>query len=310
MEKKNSVFGVIGIKAEMANWNADFNGDPKNTPDGTIFGSDKSLKYAIKQQWLENGEKVLMVKTKKIEKGNLLVNNLEERYTKLFGKIDTKNNIEVLENLFKAIDTLTFGVAFAVKKTNHSITGAVQINQGFNKYEDTNIITQDILSPFANSNAEGNVQATIGKMIHVDEAHYCYSFSVNPTVYAEYKTKTLFGENFEGYTEEAYEKFKEAALTAVTGLNSATKSGCMNEYAIFINLKEGSKKMLPKFDTFVTVEKEDKVIVNINKAKNLLEAYKNEIENIEIYYDDELTEVDYSALTEEIKELIIEKILY
>ena len=29
-----------------------------------------------------------------------------------------------------------------------------------------------------------------------------------------------------------------------------------------------------------------------------------------IYYDDELTEVDYSALTEEIKELIIEKILY
>ena len=38
MEKKNRVFGVIGIKAEMANWNADFNGDPKNTPDGTIFG--------------------------------------------------------------------------------------------------------------------------------------------------------------------------------------------------------------------------------------------------------------------------------
>ena len=308
MEKKNRVFGVIGIKAEMANWNADFNGDPKNTPDGTIFGSDKALKYAIKQQWLENGEPVLMVKTKKIEKGNLLVNNLEERYTQLFEKIDTKNNIKVLKNLFKAIDTLTFGTTFAVSGTNHSITGAVQINQGFNKYEDTNIITQDILSPFINSNAKEKKQVTIGKMVHVDEAHYCYSFSVNPTVYAEYHT--LFGENFEGYTEKAYEKFKEAALTAVTGLNSAAKSGCMNEYAIFINLKEGSKKMLPKFDTFVTVEKEDKVIVNINKAKNLLEAYKNEIENIEIYYDNELTEVDYSTLTEEIKELIIEKILY
>lgn len=308
MEKKNRVFGVIGIKAEMANWNADFNGDPKNTPDGTIFGSDKALKYAIKQQWLENGEPVLMVKTKKIDKGNLLVNNLEERYTQLFEKIDTKNNIKVLENLFNAIDTLTFGVAFAVKKTNHSITGAVQINQGFNKYEDTNIIVQDILSPFANSNAEGNAQATIGKMIHTDEAHYCYSFSVNPTVYSEYKT--LFGENFEGYTEKAYEKFKEAALTAVTGLNSVSKSGCMNEYAIFINLKEGSKKMLPKFDTFVTVEKEDKVIVNINKAKNLLEAYKNDIDSIEIYYDNELTEIDYNELTDDVKNLIVEKILY
>lgn len=308
MEKKNRVFGVIGIKAEMANWNADFNGDPKNTPDGTIFGSDKALKYAIKQQWLENGEPVLMVKTKKIEKGNLLVNNLEERYTQLFRKIDTKNNIKVLENLFNAIDTLTFGAAFAVKKTNHSITGAVQINQGFNKYEDTNIIVQDILSPFANSNAEGNAQATIGKMIHADEAHYCYSFSVNPTVYSEYKT--LFGENFEGYTEKAYEKFKEAALTAVTGLNSASKSGCMNEYAIFINLKEGSKKMLPKFDTFVTVEKEDKVIVNINKAKNLLEAYKDNIDSIEIYYDNELTEIDYNELTDDVKNLIVEKILY
>ena len=44
---KNRVYGVIGIKSKMANWNADFTGRPKTTSDGTIFGSDKAFKYPI-----------------------------------------------------------------------------------------------------------------------------------------------------------------------------------------------------------------------------------------------------------------------
>lgn len=47
---------------------------------------------------------------------------------------------------------MNFGATFAEKKQNISITGAVQIGQGFNKYKKSNIETQDILSPFRNSN--------------------------------------------------------------------------------------------------------------------------------------------------------------
>ena len=43
------VYGVIGISSIMANWNADFSGYPKSLSDGTVFGSDKALKYPMKK---------------------------------------------------------------------------------------------------------------------------------------------------------------------------------------------------------------------------------------------------------------------
>ena len=45
------VYGVIGISSIMANWNADFSGYPKSLSDGTVFGSDKALKYPMKKMW-------------------------------------------------------------------------------------------------------------------------------------------------------------------------------------------------------------------------------------------------------------------
>lgn len=44
----NRVYGVIGIRALMSNWNADFTGRPKSTGNGDIFGSDKALKFPMK----------------------------------------------------------------------------------------------------------------------------------------------------------------------------------------------------------------------------------------------------------------------
>ena len=38
MEKMNNrVYGVVGIKSVLANWNADFTGRPKTTSDGNIL---------------------------------------------------------------------------------------------------------------------------------------------------------------------------------------------------------------------------------------------------------------------------------
>jgi CRISPR-associated protein Csh2 len=63
----NRIYGIIGIKAKMANWNADFTGRPKSTSNGDIFGSDKALKYPMKKMWEAEGKKVLFIKSWKPE---------------------------------------------------------------------------------------------------------------------------------------------------------------------------------------------------------------------------------------------------
>ena len=45
---KKRVYGVLGVAALMANWNADFSGYPKRTAGNEIFGSDKAFKYPMK----------------------------------------------------------------------------------------------------------------------------------------------------------------------------------------------------------------------------------------------------------------------
>lgn len=154
MDKR--VYGVLGISSIMANWNADFTGYPKTTSDGTTFGSDKALKYPMKKMWENEGEKVLYIKSMKLSEGKkgevqLVPRALKERYEQIFdvkNLKDCKDAKEVLTNLFNAIDVKNFGATFAEEGNNISITGAVQIGQGFNKYEDTNPEEQQILSPF------------------------------------------------------------------------------------------------------------------------------------------------------------------
>ena len=67
MDKR--VYGVLGISAIMANWNADFSGYPKTITSGEIFGSDKALKYPMKKMWDDQGDKVLYIKSLRFEKG-------------------------------------------------------------------------------------------------------------------------------------------------------------------------------------------------------------------------------------------------
>ena len=85
---KNRVYGVVGIKSKMANWNADFTGRPKTTSDGTIFGSDKAFKYPIKKMWEAENKKVLYVKSYKNEKDNIQARTLAERFEHQLQKIN------------------------------------------------------------------------------------------------------------------------------------------------------------------------------------------------------------------------------
>ncbi|MDD4157751.1 MAG: type I CRISPR-associated protein Cas7, partial [Candidatus Cloacimonetes bacterium] len=60
---KNRVYGVLGIGSYMANWNADFTNYPKTIGDGSVYGSDKALKYSIRNYMNEVGKPVLIFKS-------------------------------------------------------------------------------------------------------------------------------------------------------------------------------------------------------------------------------------------------------
>ncbi len=297
MKLSNRVYGVVGIKSIMSNWNADFTGRPKSTSDGDIFGSDKAFKYPIKRMWQSEGEKVLYIKSykimdnKKAKKENseelekLQPVNLNERYKVLFDSELTANtpSKEVLKNLFSAIDIMNFGATFAEEKQNISITGAVQVGQGFNKYKETNIEVQDILSPFRNSTKDDADASSLGTKIMVDEAHYFYPFSVNPENYNDYVGLI---DGFEGYTVNAYDWFKKGCCIAATAYNTNSKSGCENEFALFVECKENEHLYLPNLDSFIDFMKEnDTCKIDLSRLGELLEKHMNKISNVELYYN-------------------------
>jgi len=292
MDKR--VYGVIGISSIMANWNADFSGFPKTTSDGETFGSDKALKYPMKKMWENNGEKVLYIKSLKFsesKKGEvtLVPRSLKERYEQIFDVDDLKkcNDIKiVLSNLFKAIDVKNFGATFAEEGNNISITGAVQIGQGFNKYDGTNPEEQQILSPFrdgskdnAKPDSEEAKNSTLGTKIVSNEAHYFYPFTINPLAYKGYEELGVT----EGYTEEDYSKFKNAALVSATSFATNSKIGCENEFALFVETEKDL--YLPNLSEYIAFTKDgEKNLINI-ECSELLNELKDKIKNIEIYYN-------------------------
>lgn len=275
------VYGVIGIKAKMANWNADFTGRPKSTSDGSIFGSDKALKYPMKKMWENEDKNVLFVKSwkevesKKKNEGNSLVpNTLADRYNTFFDEINKSTNTkDVLQNLFKCIDIKNFGATFAEEKQNISITGAVQFGQGFNKFEDTNVEIQDILSPFADSKKEDAKQSTLGTKITVDEAHYFYGFSINPRAYQEYKELL---DNFDGYTENDYEEFKKVAKISATAYNTNSKYGCENEFTLFIECND-EECYLPDLSDYIKFDS-DARNVDLSDVEEMINGKYNKVE--------------------------------
>lgn len=304
MSKFNKrVYGVVGIKSKMANWNADFSGNPRTTSDGIIFGSDKAFKYPIKKMWEANNREVLYVKSYKNEKGEFKARSLPERYKQLFKKDakEIKDKKEIIKDLFSLIDVLNFGGTFA--EANVSITGAVQIGQGFNKYEDTSIEIMDILSPFTNSKKSTDKSTSIGKKIVSNEAHYFYPFSVNPENYNIYTNEI---EGLEGYTKEAYDAFKEGCLVAATAYNTNSKAGCENELAVFVECKESSKLYLANLDEYINFKKgEEKDIIDLSELMQILnkDEVKKEIEKVEIYYNPYTTKLEGDLAIADVKDL-------
>lgn len=285
------VYGVLGISSIMANWNADFSGYPKSMSDGTVYGSDKALKYPMKKMWDEEGKKVLYIKSMAFteKEDALLPRTLKERYEYLFQIEDLKKekNIKnVLQNLMSAVDVKNFGATFAESGMNFSITGAVQFGQGFNKYDRSTAEEQQILSPFRDAKDNEAKNSTLGTKITSNEAHYFYPFVINPMAYKGLVEAGIT----EGYTEDDYLNFKRTALVATTSYATNAKEGCENEFAIFVETE--SNLYLPNLSEYITFQKEETAnVIDLSVCMEILTEVKEKVENIEIYYNPHTTKL-------------------
>lgn len=288
------VYGIIGIKSIMANWNADFTGYPKSISNGDIFGSDKALKYTMKKMMENQGEKVLYIKSlkldneKKASEKKIRPKSLKERYEEIFQVEDLskeKNGEKVIKNIFTAIDVKNFGATFAEAGNNLSITGAVQIGQGFNKYKESNVEEQQILSPFRDGTKDEADSSTLGTKVVSDEAHYFYPFVITPSVYNNYKEMGVT----DGYTYDDYKKFKDISLISATAFNTNAKLGCENEFALFIECDE--ELYIPDICQYIEFNKKDEKNIITFNFNSIIDAFKDRIFSMEIYYNNIDTEI-------------------
>ena len=113
------VYGLIGVESKLSNWNADFTGNPRSMTNGVIYGTDKALKYAIRNYWDLQGKELFVYKKLHNVKEKLIPMTLSDKYISKYGEI--KDSKSLLTNLFSIIDIKQFGVAFALKNWNISI---------------------------------------------------------------------------------------------------------------------------------------------------------------------------------------------
>lgn len=214
----------------------------------------------------------------------------------------------ILKNLLKCIDVRLFGATFA-DETNISIHGSVQVNHGLNVYPKSEKFSEQIMSPFRNSNEKSvnNDATTLGSQFQLEEGHYVHHFSINPYNLSTYN-QNLKGEKDEEkvfISTDDIDKLKAALKNGATDYDSASKKGTENELLIWVQLKSESKLVLPNFTPLITVAAEKnngKSIIDITKLIALLTALplkkfgedreeEIQIEKIEIGYNPHVTEI-------------------
>ncbi len=232
-------------------------------------------------------------------------------FTIIGQKPEDIKRVPILQNLFKAIDIKLFGATFASKEGNISIHGNVQITHGINIYPENNIFTEDITSPFRNSNdkSDDSQQTTIGNQTVLEEGHYLHNFTINPKN-SEELVKLI---NNQGYlTTDDIKQFKEAINRGVSYLDSASKIGVENEFSIFVTLNEKARIQLPSFTTLIKVETQEdsfKRKLDLSKVKTLLgeNGIKDKIQSVEIYID--TTKLDYDDDIFDIEKICVKSII-
>lgn len=291
----NRVLGCVVIKSINSNYNADFTHQPRTLPDGTVYATDKALKYSVRN-YLRNAfsdENIFYFKTLSEE---MQPRTLDETYDSIFGKneevkgkdAESKLRKSVLKNLLTCLDVRLFGGTYA-GKTNLSIHGPVQITHGIDRYGLGQIYSEQIMSPFRNpgKNNEDSTMTTLGTQSKLSEGHYVHGFSVNPHTIADH---VALSEGTPLQTSDI-EKLKAGLSRGVTFYDSAAKSGSENELMLWVQLKAGSMAVLPSFVELVKVNADKSIDLSAISEIVAREHIAAQIEKIELIYDKTATNV-------------------
>lgn len=286
-EFKNRVFGCAIVKAVNANYNADFSGQPRTLPDGTVYATDKAFKYTVKNYLKDVYPKETVFYFKSLNE-NMNPISLDETYKKYFKKDADKDKKEVSKNLLSCIDIRLFGATFA-GKTNISVHGPVQVNHAVNIWSENHIYNEQITSPFSNKSNDPDAEkgmTTIGRQARLEEGHYLHHFSINPQNLCD--ITSLAGADCAKLTDDDITKLKEAMRRGATWYDSASKAGCENEMLVWVQLKTDSKAVLPNFTDMIVLQsekEEGKCVYDFAKLTVVLNNIVNEIESIDIFYN-------------------------
>jgi len=287
---KNRVFGAAIVKAVNSNYNADFSGQPRTLPSGTVYATDKAFKYTIKNYMKDvySGEKIFYFKRLNDDFNPL---TLEDTYYKVFNVKEAKDKKVVAKDILSCLDIRLFGATFAMKAKSGnvalSVHGPVQINHGINIWIENNIFSEQITAPFSSPGEKEKEMTTIGRQSKLEEGHYLHHFSVNPKNLEE--IVSLAGNEADTLSLEDINKLKEAMRRGATYYDSASKAGTDNEFLIWVQLKADSKLVLQNFNNLMTMksEKQDgKVVLDLMELSKELKKHSAEIELIEIYRND------------------------
>ncbi len=287
---KNRVFGCAVIKSINSNYNADFSHQPRILPNGTVYATDKVLKYSVRN-YLKNAlnEKLFYFKSLT---DDMSPRTLDETYEFHFGKgkLDDKKNVRfnVLGDLMSFVDVRLFGGTYA-GKTNISIHGACQITHGVNRYAENIIYSEQIMSPFKNSNKDSNesTMTTLGTQSKLQEGHYVHHFTVNPKNIEEDSKRV----SSKGLLQNDIEQLKEGLRKGVSYYDSSAKAGTENELLLWVQLKSDSKAVLPSFVELIEINENKEI--DLAKISLLLEKpnIQSEIEKVELFYNQGITKI-------------------
>lgn len=289
--------GLLIVKSKNSSFNSDFSGLPRRLPDnhGTIYATDKALKYCIRKFLIDQDEKIFVWRR---YDGNLKPLNISENYQELFPEASNDKK-EVVTNLSSCTDVRLFGVTYA-GDTNVSLTGTTQISYGINMFKENLFFNNSILSPYQNLEDEKAKQQTMGSETKTLEAHYVYDFIINPNnlisslgfIDDKEREKLLL-------QKSDVDLFKKSMCKGVSHVTSASKIGSDSELFLFMEMKSNEKNerieshILPLMKDLVKVSNENgKTTIDLQDIFNsLIKTYKKYIDNIELYYDDDITEV-------------------
>ncbi len=305
MENKkfeNRAYGFVVIKSINSNYNADFSGQPRTLPNGQIYATDKALKYVVRNFIKDLYPDEIVFYFKRLNK-QMKPLSLDHAYSKVFPEhkdLDVKQSDTksiVIKDILGCIDIRLFGSTFAKKAKGGnialSIHGPVQINHGVNIWNEGNIYSEQITSPFNSQENSSNEQTTIGRQSKLEEGHYVHHFSINPKNLEDIVSNGA--EGTQTLAESDIELLKEGLRKGATYYDSAAKAGTENEILFYVELTKDSKLVLPNFTEMVKIldSKEDgKRYFDLKTIKEELKKYKDEISKCEIYYDKNTTVVD------------------